>query len=95
MGYPRHVWLTPDRDRVAVIAEVKEGITVDAVAPTLIETEMMKGQENLVSRIPLGRFGKADEVARAVMMLVEIPYIDRPDRSDERRHDVQLRIRQS
>lgn len=40
---------------------VKEGITVNAVAPSLIETDMMKGQENLVSRIPLGRFGKADE----------------------------------
>jgi 3-oxoacyl-[acyl-carrier protein] reductase len=54
---------------------VKEGITVNAVAPSLIETEMMKDQENLVSRIPLGRFGKADEVARAVMMLVDNPYM--------------------
>jgi len=54
---------------------VKEGITVNAVAPSLIETEMMKGQENLVSRIPLGRFGKADEVARTVMMLVDNPYM--------------------
>ena len=54
---------------------VKEGITVNAVAPSLIETEMMKGQVNLVSRIPLGRFGKADEVARAVMMLVDNPYM--------------------
>jgi len=54
---------------------VKEGITVNAVAPSLIETEMMKGQENLVSRIPLGRFGKADEVARAVMMLVDNSYM--------------------
>jgi len=54
---------------------VEEGITVNAVAPSLIETEMMKGQENLVSRIPLGRFGKADEVARAVMMLVDNPYM--------------------
>ena len=54
---------------------VKEGITVNAVAPSLIETEMMKGQENLVSRIPLGRFGKADEVAKAVMMLVDNPYM--------------------
>ena len=54
---------------------VKEGITVNAVAPSLIETEMMKGQESLVSRIPLGRFGKADEVARAVMMLVDNPYM--------------------
>ena len=54
---------------------VNEGITVNAVAPSLIETEMMKGQENLVSRIPLGRFGKADEVAKAVMMLVDNPYM--------------------
>jgi 3-oxoacyl-[acyl-carrier protein] reductase len=54
---------------------VKEGITVNAVAPSLIETEMMKGQENLVSRIPLGRFGKADEVARALMLLVDNPYM--------------------
>jgi len=54
---------------------VKEGITVNAVAPSLIETDMMKGQENLVSRIPLGRFGKADEVATAVMMLVDNPYM--------------------
>jgi 3-oxoacyl-[acyl-carrier protein] reductase len=54
---------------------VKEGITVNAVAPSLIETDMMKGQENLVSRIPLGRFGSADEVAKAVMMLLDIPYM--------------------
>jgi 3-oxoacyl-[acyl-carrier protein] reductase len=54
---------------------VKEGITVNAVAPSLIETDMMKGQKNLVSRIPLGRFGKADEVAKAVMLLVDNPYM--------------------
>jgi 3-oxoacyl-[acyl-carrier protein] reductase len=29
-------------------------VTVNAVAPSLIETDMMKGQDNLVSRIPLG-----------------------------------------
>ena len=54
---------------------VKEGITVNAVAPSLIETDMMRGQENLISRIPLGRFGKADEVARAVMMLLDNAYM--------------------
>jgi 3-oxoacyl-[acyl-carrier protein] reductase len=54
---------------------VKEGITVNAVAPSLIETDMMKGQETLVSRIPLGRFGQAHEVAKAVMMLVDNPYM--------------------
>ena len=54
---------------------VKEGITVNAVAPSLIETDMMKGQQNLVSRIPIGRFGKAEEVAQAVMMLLDNPYM--------------------
>jgi 3-oxoacyl-[acyl-carrier protein] reductase len=54
---------------------VKEGITVNAVAPSLIETDMMKGQPNLVSRIPLGRFGTADEVAQAVMLLVGNAYM--------------------
>ena len=54
---------------------VKEGITVNAVAPSLIETDMMKGQDNLVGRIPLGRFGKADEVATAVIMLIDNAYM--------------------
>jgi 3-oxoacyl-[acyl-carrier protein] reductase len=54
---------------------VKEGITVNAVAPSLIETDMMKGQPQLVSRIPLGRFGQPEEVAKAVMMLVDNPYM--------------------
>jgi 3-oxoacyl-[acyl-carrier protein] reductase len=54
---------------------VKEGITVNAVAPSLIETDMMKGQPQLASRIPLGRFGTADEVASAVMLLVDNPYM--------------------
>jgi 3-oxoacyl-[acyl-carrier protein] reductase len=51
---------------------VKEGITV---APSLIETDMMKGQDNLVSRIPLGRFGTAEEVAQATIMLIGNPYM--------------------
>jgi 3-oxoacyl-[acyl-carrier protein] reductase len=54
---------------------VKEGITVNAVAPSLMETDMMRGQANLVSRIPLGRFGTADEVATAVMMLLDNSYM--------------------
>jgi len=54
---------------------VKEGITVNAVAPSLIETDMMKAQPNLARRIPLGRLGKTDEVALAVMMLLGNPYM--------------------
>ena len=49
---------------------VKEGITVNAVAPTMIETDMMRGREELVARIPLGRLGHTDEVAQAVLMVI-------------------------
>lgn len=54
---------------------VREGITVNAVAPSLIETDMMKGQDNLAGRIPLGRFGTADEVAGAAMLLIDNAYM--------------------
>jgi 3-oxoacyl-[acyl-carrier protein] reductase len=54
---------------------VKEGITVNAVAPSLIETDMVRGQPSLVSRIPLGRFGAPEEVAKAVMLLIDNPYM--------------------
>lgn len=54
---------------------VKDGITVNAVAPSLIATDMMKDQQALVSRIPLGRFGLPDEVAKAVMMLLDNAYM--------------------
>jgi 3-oxoacyl-[acyl-carrier protein] reductase len=51
------------------------GITVNNVAPSLIETDMMEGQAQLISRIPMGRFGKPDEVAQAVMLLIANPYM--------------------
>ena len=54
---------------------VKDGITVNAVAPSLIETDMMTGAKELVARIPLGRFGTADEVAQAVMLLIANEYM--------------------
>ena len=43
---------------------VKEGITVNAVAPSLIETDMMRGRSDLARNIPLGRMGNPAEVAR-------------------------------
>jgi 3-oxoacyl-[acyl-carrier protein] reductase len=54
---------------------VKDGITVNAVAPSLIETDMMRSRPELAQRIPLGRLGQADEVAQAVMMLVGNAYM--------------------
>jgi 3-oxoacyl-[acyl-carrier protein] reductase len=38
---------------------VKEGITVNAVAPSLIATDMMGGRTDLARNIPLGRMGEA------------------------------------
>lgn len=54
---------------------VKQGITVNAVAPSLIETDMVKsGLASSPSRIPLGRFGTSEEVAQVVLMLVGNAY---------------------
>lgn len=54
---------------------VKEGITVNAVAPSLIETDMMRGRQDLARNIPLGRMGQADEVAQAVAMVLGNGYM--------------------
>jgi 3-oxoacyl-[acyl-carrier protein] reductase len=53
---------------------VKEGITVNTVAPALIETDMISDSEALRKRIPMGRLGRAEEVARAVVFLATTEY---------------------
>jgi acetoacetyl-CoA reductase len=52
-----------------------KGITVNAIAPGYIDTDMVAAVppnvlEKIVARIPVGRLGKADEIARAVLFLV-------------------------
>ena len=55
---------------------VKEGITVNAVAPSLIDTDMMAARrEEYEKRIPLGRMGTSEEVAQAVLMVLGNPYM--------------------
>jgi len=55
---------------------VKEGITVNAVAPSLIETDMVRsGLASAAARIPLGRFGTSEEVAQVVLMLIGNAYM--------------------
>lgn len=54
-----------------------EGITVNAVAPGLIDTEMGQPliEAGVAARIPLGRPGTGDEIAQAVLLLVRDAYI--------------------
>jgi NAD(P)-dependent dehydrogenase (short-subunit alcohol dehydrogenase family) len=52
------------------------GITVNAICPGFIETDMVasipdEARNKLLKTVPLGRFGKPDEIARAVRYLVE------------------------
>lgn len=54
----------------------KDGITVNAVAPALIETEMVTGNPHARrDLIPVGRFGTVDEVADVVVTLVRNGYV--------------------
>src|SRR5712671_3836147 len=52
-----------------------KGITVNAIAPGYIDTDMVRAVppnvlEKIVARIPVGRLGHADEIARTVLFLV-------------------------
>jgi 3-oxoacyl-[acyl-carrier protein] reductase len=50
----------------------KEGITANAIAPALIETDMVAGlPRDVANRIPVGTFGSADEIGRAAVTLAE------------------------
>lgn len=55
---------------------VKHGITVNAVAPSLIDTDMIASQrDESAARIPLGRLGTREEVAAAVVMVATNAYM--------------------
>jgi 3-oxoacyl-[acyl-carrier protein] reductase len=55
---------------------VTEGITVNAVAPSLIDTDMMAARrDEYARRIPLGRMGTPEEVAQAVLLVLGNPYM--------------------
>ncbi len=55
---------------------VKEGITVNAVAPSLIQTEMLASRiDAAAAKVPLGRLGLPEEVAQSVLMVVGNAYM--------------------
>ncbi len=61
--------------KAAALELARYGITVNAVAPGFIRTEMLdqmppEALDRVQSRIPLGRLGEPEDVARAVAFLV-------------------------
>jgi acetoacetyl-CoA reductase len=61
--------------KALALESAKSGITVNAVCPGYIATEMVKSvpkevlEKNILPQIPLGRLGEPDEVARCVVFL--------------------------
>ena len=61
--------------RTAAFELAKSNITVNTVAPGFTQTDMFaeipdKVQDQIKERIPMGRFGKPEEIAKAVTFLV-------------------------
>ena len=58
----------------------KNGITVNAVCPGFIETEMVAAmpenvKQSIIAKVPMQRLGHTDEVAEAVLFLINSSYI--------------------
>jgi len=54
----------------------KEGITVNSIAPALIETDMIAGLPALTpDRLPVGSYGSVDEVARIAVLLARSSFV--------------------
>jgi 3-oxoacyl-(acyl-carrier-protein) reductase len=59
----------------AALELARKGVTVNAIAPGFIETEMIAAmpedvREKILAKIPMGRFGKPEEVAQAAAYLI-------------------------
>jgi acetoacetyl-CoA reductase len=57
-------------------AKARSGITVNAICPGFIETDMVaaipeEAKAKLLKSVPLGRFGQPNEIARCVRYLIE------------------------
>jgi 3-oxoacyl-[acyl-carrier protein] reductase len=57
-------------------AFIREGITVNAIAPALVETDMVTSNPNASPNlIPMGHFGSVDDVASVAVMLAMNGYM--------------------
>jgi 3-oxoacyl-[acyl-carrier protein] reductase len=55
---------------------VKDGITANVISPALVETDMVRSDLRITAdRIPVGRFGRPEEVADVAVMLARNGYI--------------------
>jgi 3-oxoacyl-[acyl-carrier protein] reductase len=54
----------------------KEGVTVNAISPALIATEMVASNPNVKpDMIPLGRFGRVEECGDVAVLLASNAYV--------------------
>ena len=53
----------------------KEGITANAIAPAVIDTDMVAQLGISPDKIPMGRLGKAEEIAGAAVFLARNGYV--------------------
>jgi acetoacetyl-CoA reductase len=61
--------------KAAALELARKGVTVNAIAPGFIETEMIAAmpeevRARILERIPMGRFGRPEEIAQAVAFVV-------------------------
>jgi acetoacetyl-CoA reductase len=60
--------------RALALESARKGITVNAIAPGYVKTELLAGvsedvMNSIVAQIPVGRLAEADEIARCVIFL--------------------------
>ena len=60
--------------RALALESARKGVTVNAIAPGYVATDLLAGvsedvMKSIVGQIPVGRLGEADEVARCVTFL--------------------------
>ena len=74
------VMIKPETSNVQIISSTPSGITVNAVAPGAVDTDMMncyseEEKAEICRDIPLGRMATADEIAKAIVFLLENGYV--------------------